>query len=79
MTASVVRIRQRTVIQAKLLPRRSGDGPRVWFRYADGYEVISDTRVKTPDLGVAISLLHSSERAMLFYQLGEQWYAIARP
>ena len=75
MSALVLRIRQRTVTQARLMPW-SSEGPRIWFRYADGYEAVSNAKVKTPDVKSAIGLLSTEDQARLALQLGEL-YAIA--
>jgi len=61
---SVVCFRSRTVIQSRLIPWETGV-PGIWFRYADGYEVVTDARVKTPDVLEAISRLSSTDRATL--------------
>ena len=61
---SVVRFRLRTVTHARLIPWELGL-PGICFRYADGYEVVSDARVKTPDVLEAISRLSSADRAKL--------------
>ena len=66
----VVRFRQRTVTHARLIPWELGV-PGIWFRYADGYVVVSDARVKTPDVLEAISKLSAEDRAKLDRQLAE--------
>jgi hypothetical protein len=69
MSASVLRIRQRTISHAKLITWCK-DGPHIWFRYGDGYEFISDMRVKTPDVLSAIAMLSSGDQAKLAERLG---------
>ena len=61
---SVVRFRPRTVTHSRIIPWELGV-PGIWFRYADGYEVVSDARVKTPDVLEAISRLSAADRAKL--------------
>ena len=61
---SVVRFRRPTVTHARLIPWEIGV-PCIWFRYGDGYEVLSDARVKTPDVLQAISKLGPADRAKL--------------
>src|SRR5215207_6425910 len=76
---SVVRFRSRTVIQSRLIPWELGV-PGIWFRYADGYEVVTDARVKTPDVLEAISRLGSADRATLAELLERSnTLALARP
>ena len=67
---SVVRLRQRTVTQSRLIPWDFGV-PGIWFRYADGYEVVADARIKTPDVIEAISRLGWADRAQLDKLLAE--------
>ena len=61
---SVVRFRRPTVTHARLIPWEIGV-PFIWFRYGDGYEVLSDARLKTPDVLNAISKLGPADRAKL--------------
>ena len=61
---SVVRFKRPTVTHARLIPWEIGV-PCIWFRYGDGYEVLSDARVKTPDVLQAISKLGPADRAKL--------------
>ena len=63
MSASVVSIRQRTITHAKLITWRAE--ARIWFRYGDGYEAVSDLRVKTPDVLSAVAMLSSADQAKL--------------
>ena len=49
---------------ARLIPWEIGV-PCIWFRYGDGYEVLSDARLKTPDVLEAITKLSTADRAKL--------------
>ena len=57
---------KRTVTHSKLIPWEL-EIPGIWFRYSDGDEgeVVSDARVRTPDVIEAIKRLGSSDRAKL--------------
>ena len=55
---------KRTVTHSKLFPWEF-EIPGIWFRYSDGDEVVSDARVRTPDVIEAIKRLSSADRAKL--------------
>ena len=61
---------KRTVTHSKLIPWEL-EVPGIWFRYSDGDEVVSDARVRTPDVIEAIKKLSSSDRAKLTKLLEE--------